>query len=129
MPTVNESVPRQAMLHSDRVINTLIVDDHELFRKGLRGLIESEAGMIVCGEAIDEEDAITKFRAAAADFVTVDVSLASGHGLNLVSRIKKECASTAILVISMYDERVFAERAVAAGASGYVSKQASNAEI
>jgi DNA-binding NarL/FixJ family response regulator len=108
---------------------TLVVDDHELFRKGLRELLECEPGVQVLGEAASEAEAIEKFEAIAAELVTVDISLASGHGLNLVSRVKMRRPSTVILVVSMYDERVFAEQAIAAGASGYVSKQASNADL
>jgi DNA-binding NarL/FixJ family response regulator len=108
---------------------TLIVDDHELFRKGLRELLESEPGVQVLGEAVGEVEAFEKFKAVDAELVTIDISLASGHGLNLVTRIKRFKSTSLILVVSMYDERVFAERAIAAGASGYVSKQASNIDI
>jgi DNA-binding NarL/FixJ family response regulator len=108
---------------------TLIVDDHELFRKGLRELLESEPGVQVLGEAVGEVEAFEKFKAVDAELVTIDISLASGHGLNLVTRIKRLKPTSLILVVSMYDERVFAERAIAAGASGYVSKQASNLDI
>jgi DNA-binding NarL/FixJ family response regulator len=108
---------------------TLIVDDHELFRKGLRELLEGEHGVQVLGEAVGEVEAFEKFKAVDAELVTIDISLASGHGLNLVTRIKRLKPTSLILVVSMYDERVFAERAIAAGASGYVSKQASNLDI
>jgi DNA-binding NarL/FixJ family response regulator len=107
----------------------MIVDDHELFRRGLRELLESEPGIHILGEATGEDEAFDKFNEVNADLVTIDVSLSSGHGLNLATRIRK-CKPTAIiLVISMYEEEVFAERAIAAGASGYVSKQATSHDL
>jgi DNA-binding NarL/FixJ family response regulator len=108
---------------------TLIVDDHPLFRSGLRELLEAEPGIQICGEAEREDEAFRLFEETNSDLVTVDLSLASGHGLSLVSRIKKAKAGTIILVVSMHDSPVYAERALAAGASGYVCKHANNQEL
>ena len=112
-----------------KVWRTLLVDDHQLFRDGLRELLDNEPYIEICGEAEEENDAYEKFRAKNAELVTVDINLESGHGLNLVSRIKALEPSTIVLVVSMYDDRVYAERALAAGASGYVCKQSTNKEI
>jgi DNA-binding NarL/FixJ family response regulator len=108
---------------------TLIVDDHQLFRDGLRELLQNEPDVEFCGEAEHEEDAFKQFVDANPDLVIVDISLASGHGLNLTSRIKKASPTAIVVVLSMYDDRVYAERALAAGASGYICKQSTNREI
>jgi DNA-binding NarL/FixJ family response regulator len=108
---------------------TLIVDDHQVFRNGLKDLLENEPDVEVCGEAESEQEALEKLRATEADLVTVDLSLSSGHGLNLVRQIKKEKPQTIVLVLSMFDERIYAERALDAGASGYLCKQAACEEI
>jgi len=112
-----------------KVWRTLLVDDHELYRVGLRALLENEPEIRIVGEAEHENEAYDQFVATDPDFVTVDISLASGQGLSLVSRIKALKPSAVVLVLSMYDDRVYAERALAAGAAGYVCKQSTNKEI
>jgi DNA-binding NarL/FixJ family response regulator len=107
----------------------VIVDDHPIFRRGLRELLETVAQVEVCAEAQDEESGIRAFIDTRANFATVDISLSSGHGLNLVSRMKKANPAAVVLVISMFDDRVYAERALAAGASGYVCKQCEGGEL
>lgn len=107
----------------------LIVDDHPLFRDGLRGLLSEEAGFVVEGEAESEEGAVRSFIDSPADLVIVDVSLASGNGLNLISRIKEQSPATIVLVISTYEDRVYSELALAAGASGYVCKRTGCHEV
>src|SRR5262245_46210408 len=95
-----------------KIWRTLIVDDHELFRDGLRELLQNEPDVEICGEAEQENDAFEKFRAGNIDLITVDISLASGHGLQLVSRVKKARPDTVVVVLSMYDDRAYAERAL-----------------
>jgi len=112
-----------------KVWRTLLVDDHQLYRVGLRALLENEPEIRIVGEAEHENEAYDQFVATDPDFVTVDISLASGQGLSLVSRIKALKPSAVVLVLSMYDDRVYAERALAAGAAGYVCKQSTNKEI
>lgn len=119
----------QSALAARKVWRTLIVDDHELFRNGLREMLESEPDISICGEAEGEGDAYEQFQRLGADLVTVDINLASGQGLDLVARIKKLQPAVVVLVLSMYDDRAYAERALAAGASGYVCKQSTNKEI
>jgi DNA-binding NarL/FixJ family response regulator len=107
----------------------LIVDDHQLFRNGLKDLLSTEPNVEICGEASDFGAALELLRSTSPDLVTVDISLAAGNGLDLVERIKCASPSTAVLVISMYDEAVYSDRALSAGASGYVCKQAKNDDI
>lgn len=111
------------------VWRVLVVDDHELFRDGLTELISTEPDISVCGEAGTVTEAIEKFRAMQPQLVIVDIALAKGNGLDLVERIKAIDPAAIVLVLSMFDESVYADRAIAAGASGYVCKQAPNEEI
>jgi DNA-binding NarL/FixJ family response regulator len=110
-------------------LRALIVDDHPLFRDGLRELLRNEASTVVAGEAETEEEAFRKVVDLKPDLVTVDVSLASGNGLNLIARIKEQSPKTAVLVISMFEDRVYSDLALAAGASGYICKHSSKAEL
>ncbi len=104
------------------MIRVLIVDDHPLFRRGLRAMIEHEAGLEVCGEAADAGEALRQFSAHAPDLIIVDVSLKKGHGIELVKQIRARDRDVKILMCSMYEDRLFAERALRAGALGYVNK-------
>ncbi|MBC7819201.1 MAG: response regulator transcription factor [Planctomycetaceae bacterium] len=111
------------------VIRILIVDDHELLRQGLRELIGSQPDLEICGEALDEADALQQFRALQPDLMTVDISLGQGDGIDLVKRIHAESSTVRMLVLSMHDESLYAQRALRAGALGYVSKQAPSRTI
>lgn len=110
-------------------VRVLIVDDHPLFRDGLRELLLGEPNLQVCGEAADVGGALEQIRTTCATLVTVDISLGSASGIELVKRIKRIAPTTLILVVSMYDDRLYALRALEAGARGYLSKQASPGEI
>lgn len=101
----------------------LIVDDHPLVRTGFAQLISDEPDLEVCGEAADEAQALRLVAAAAPDLVIVDLSLAGGSGINLIERIKAHHSGVCMLVASMHDESLFAERVLAAGALGYLNKQ------
>ena len=101
----------------------LLVDDHPIVRQGIRCLIERELGLAVCGEAEDAQTALALIEQTRPDLVVVDLSLKRSNGLNLILDIKRRWADVLILVLSMYDEEVYAERMLRAGASGYVMKQ------
>jgi DNA-binding NarL/FixJ family response regulator len=101
----------------------LLVDDHEVLRQGMRLLIERQHDLQVCGEAADEVSALRQFRNTDPDLLIVDLSLKEGDGIELIKRIKLIDPNACMLVYSMHDERVYGERALRAGAKGYVSKQ------
>ncbi len=101
----------------------LIVDDHPMMRRGLTALIESEPGLEVCGEAACCEAALKVVRACRPDLVLVDLELDGSHGLDLIKTMKKRHPKIPALVLSMHNESVYAERALRAGALGYVTKQ------
>ena len=99
-----------------------IVDYHTMFREGLRQLIDREAGLVVCGDAATAEDALQGIRESKPDVVLVDISLSGTSGIDLIKAIKSELEDLPILVVSMHDESIYAERALRAGAMGYVMK-------
>jgi DNA-binding NarL/FixJ family response regulator len=101
----------------------LLVDDHPLVRRGLADSIAQEADMEVCGEAADVTEAMRELERTHPDVVVTDLSLKSSHGLDLIEMIKARSPRTKILVSSMHDETLFAERVLQAGAMGYLTKQ------
>lgn len=107
----------------------LIVDDHPLVRSGFVQLISDEPDLEVCGEAADEAQALQLVAATTPDLVIIDLSLAGGSGINLIERIKAHYSEVCMLVVSMHDESLFAERVLTAGALGYLNKQEAPSNI
>lgn len=107
----------------------LIVDDHPIVRQGLRRMIEPEPDLVVCGEVQTEREARAAIRALVPDVVIVDISLAQGDGLELVRDVHAQYPDLPMLVLSMHDELIYAERMLAAGASGYIMKQAASDQL
>ncbi len=103
----------------------LIVDDHPIVRQGLSALIAHEPDLEVCGGAEDVPDALRQVEQTRPDLVVVDISLKNGHGIDLITEIKERHERVKMLVWSMFDEKLFAERSLRAGALGYVNKQES----
>ncbi len=99
-----------------------IVDDHPIFRKGLKQLIDEESDMIVCGEAEEVNEARKKIALLKPDMVIVDLTLKNKSGLELLNDIHSKYAIPT-LVVSMHDESLYAERVLKAGSSGYIMKQ------
>lgn len=100
-----------------------IVDDHPIFRKGLKQLINEESDMTVCDEAEDVFSATTKLRGIKPDIAIVDITLNDTSGLELIKFINDNRMKIPVLVLSMHDEKIFAERAIKSGARGYIMKQ------
>lgn len=101
----------------------LVIDDHPLLRKGLSALINQEPDLFVAAEAPDGERGLELLAASQFDMVTVDISLPGSDGIELVKTIKQRHGEFPILVVSMHDEVLFAERALRAGARGFIMKQ------
>lgn len=99
-----------------------IVDDHAMFRDGLRQMINLESDLSVCGDAGDAVQAMTELRGLRPDLAIVDISLAGSNGIDLVKAIKREFEDLPVLVVSMHDESLYGERSLRAGAMGYVMK-------
>jgi DNA-binding NarL/FixJ family response regulator len=100
----------------------VIVDDHPLFRERLAELINQELDMEVCGEAEDAQQAIDLIRNTSPDLAIVDITLKGSSGLELIKSIKALPIGVLVLVLSMHDESLYAERALRAGATGYITK-------
>ncbi len=107
----------------------LIVDDHPVAREGLSLHIERHPDLEMCGEAADIATALTLAETARPDLAVVDLSLKRGNGLDLIKRLKERQPTLAMLVWSMHDDPLYAERALAAGAMGYVHKGHATREI
>jgi len=101
----------------------LLVDDHALVRKGLAELIDAEGDLRVCGQAADASTALTLTRRLRPSLVIIDLMLREGTGLELIKQIAALDSEIKMIVCSMHDEALYAERVLAAGAMGYVSKQ------
>jgi DNA-binding NarL/FixJ family response regulator len=100
----------------------LIVDDHPLFRQGLREMILREPGWQVCGEAANATEAIRLVQETTPDLVIVDISLGQTDGIELLQALAKKNPELPMLVVSMHDESLYSERSINAGAMGYVMK-------
>jgi DNA-binding NarL/FixJ family response regulator len=101
----------------------LLIDDHPILRKGLAELINQETDMMVCGEAEEAPKAFEAVGVLNPDVAVVDISLKGGNGLELIKNIKARWPDLPLLVLSMHDETLYAERALRAGSLGYIMKE------
>ncbi len=108
---------------NDGVIHILLVDDHPLVRESLKTIIRREPDLAVCGEAEDREQALELAAATEPELALVDLTLKNSHGLELIKDLCNLWPKIKILVLSMQDEALYAERVIRAGARGYISKQ------
>jgi DNA-binding NarL/FixJ family response regulator len=99
-----------------------IIDDHAMFRDVLRRLIDLEPELIVCGDASDAADGLKGIRESPPDLVIVDISLDTTSGLDLIKAIKRDYEDLPVLVVSMHSDSLYGDRALRAGAMGYVMK-------
>lgn len=106
-----------------------IVDDHPVFRKGLAQLIDEEDDLEVVGEAESVDGAIGRLEKAAPDLAIVDITLKDRSGMDLIEYLREQRPDLPILVISMHDESLYAERVLRAGALGYITKQEMTADV
>ena len=101
----------------------LLVDDHPLVREWLTNLINQQTDMVVCGEAEDGPNALSVVANTGPDLAVVDLSLKGGSGIELIKDLKQTHPNLLVLVLSMHDESLYAERALRAGARGYIMKR------
>jgi DNA-binding NarL/FixJ family response regulator len=106
-----------------------LVDDHPVLRDGLRRLLEAEPDLMVCGEAETARKTYETVQAATPDLAIVDISLTGPSGIELVKGLKSRFPKLRMLMLSMHDEVLYAERALRAGARGYVMKQAPTEQL
>ena len=107
----------------------LIVDDHPLMRQGLAQLINQQSDLAICGEAEDVPQALQQTSDLKPDVVIVDLSLRGSDGIELIRRLHLQYPQLPILVLSMHDEALYAERALKAGAWGYIMKQEATHQV
>jgi DNA-binding NarL/FixJ family response regulator len=107
----------------------MIVEDHPVFRLGLRELINEEADLTVCGDAEDIGTAWNEIQKLKPDMVIVDISLKGRNGIELIKDISKHYREMMVLVVTMHDESLYAERSLLAGARGYIMKQEASESI
>src|SRR5947199_2408448 len=100
-----------------------LVDDHPIVRQGLAQLIESEPDLAVIGQGEDAYGSLRAIKTAQPDLCLVDVSLKDSDGIELLKELKSHAPSLPVLMLSMHDESLYAERALRAGARGYIMKQ------
>lgn len=106
-----------------------VVDDHTLVRLGMRQLLDGEPDLHVCGEAEDLATAIQRLADVRPDLVLLDLSLGHGDGLDALKQLRAERPDLRVLVITTHDERVYGERVIRAGATGYVMKAVPAEEV
>src|SRR6202161_664091 len=120
--TVNgNSTPRKKMV--------FVVDDHPIVRQGLTLLIDQESDLTVCGEAEEMHSALSAIHAVHPDILIVDISLNGPDGLELLKNIRITSPRLPVLILSMHDESIYAERALRAGANGYIMKQEATEKV
>lgn len=117
---------RRSLTRPARIV---IVDDHPMMRQGLAAQISDEPDLEVCGQAEDVNDALALVKSTSPDLAIIDIALKEGNGIDLVKDIKSRCPSVKMLVLSAYQESLYAERALRAGAMGYLNKQETGQEI
>jgi DNA-binding NarL/FixJ family response regulator len=103
-------------------IRVYLVDDHPAIREAIRDTIESAIDMEICGETDSSDEAVRDIEELRPDVAVVDISLNDAHGLDLVQNVRSQYPEVRMTVFSMYDENVYAERAIRAGAAGYLMK-------
>ena len=126
-PVYSMNHSRSKMIaHKSRVF---IVDDHPLVREGLTNLINGQDDLIICGEAKNSAEAFDGIMKTHPDVALIDISLENESGLELVKQLGSQFAQVALIVLSMHDEALYAERALRAGVRGYVMKHETSKSV
>jgi DNA-binding NarL/FixJ family response regulator len=119
--STNQTVPKKHRV--------LVVDDHPIIRQGLGLLINQESDLVVCGEAEEATGAMHVLASSKPDILIVDISLNGPDGLDLLKNIRNLHPTLPVLILSMHDESIYAERALRAGANGYIMKQEATEKV
>jgi DNA-binding NarL/FixJ family response regulator len=107
----------------------LIVDDHEIFRRGLRSLLESRTDWEVCGEATDGQDAVDKAKQLQPDVIVLDITMPRLNGLDATALLRKEVPEAKIVILSQHQPALMKQVALTAGAGAYVTKSEVSREL
>ncbi|HDY65128.1 MAG TPA: response regulator transcription factor [Phycisphaerae bacterium] len=109
-------------IENNEQIRVFIVEDHPVIIEGLETLINMEPNMVICGQADSAKEGLQKIITLRPNVCIIDIILKEGNGIELTEQIKRICPEIPILVLTMHDDNVYAQRALLAGASGYVKK-------
>ena len=112
-----------------RKFRVVLVEDHPMFREQLAQLIDKEPGMNVCGQTDNIQDAFNLIECSQPDVAIVDLTLKGAGGLELIKNLKAKEINVPVLVLSMHDEALYAERVLKAGARGYITKNEASKEV
>lgn len=110
-------------------VRILIADDHEIFRRGLRSLLESHPEWVVCGEAIDGQEAVERVRELNPDVVVLDITMPRLNGLEAAQVIRSESPTSKLVILSQHEPSLMRQAALSAGASAYVTKSEVSREL
>jgi DNA-binding NarL/FixJ family response regulator len=110
-------------------LRILLADDHEILRRGLRDLIETQEGWVVCGEAADGRTATELARELRPDVVVMDIGMPLLNGLDATRAVRKECPTAQVLILSMHESEQIVREVLASGARGYVMKSDASKEL
>lgn len=113
----------------EKKARVLLVDDHPIVRQGLALLIDRETDLCVCGEADGAHSAFHAIATLRPDLVVLDISLNGPDGLDVLKEIRTKTTNLPVLILSMHDESIYAERAMRAGANGYIMKQEATEKV
>ncbi len=122
-------MPAESCAPVSRVSRIFLVDDHPVVRQGLALLINRERDLVVCGDAEEANLALQGIESLKPHVVVVDISLSGPDGLDLLKNIRVRDPNLPVLILSMLDELLYAERALRAGASGYIMKQEATEQV
>jgi DNA-binding NarL/FixJ family response regulator len=120
--------PKQRAVQKGKT-KLLVVDDHPLVRERVAELINQEPDLVVCGEAEDAREALAAAKSLSPDMAIVDITLKDTYGIELIKQLKELYPKLPILVLSMHEESMYGERALRAGAKGYLTKQEASKKI
>lgn len=126
---MNSTKPKHELEPAPRKWKVLIIDDHPILRQGITQLINQETDLGVCWDGEDPAKAIEAVDAHHPDIVIVDLSLKNSDGIELIKAVRSQFPDLAVLVLSMFDESLYAERVVRAGARGYIMKEEATSNV
>lgn len=112
-----------------RKTKILIVDDHPIVREGLQTILSQEQDLEVCGQAEDAVGALRAIEAGNPDIAVIDISLKNSDGIDLTKTIKAKYPALSVIILSVHDESIYAERVLLAGAKGYLMKEVASENI
>jgi two-component system, NarL family, invasion response regulator UvrY len=116
-------------IHPTAALRVFVADDHDVVRRGLQQIVATQPGWVVVGEAPRADDVLPALRSKSVDVLILDISLGGRSGIDLLGHVRAEFATLPVLILSMHAEEQYAARCLRAGASGYLQKDSSPADI